>query len=73
MSRYYYLPILEKYITVTGEMFTEDQIDYIEQMEREWKKSLPNYTFKEIMDIFRKHGIELWPDGRALEKVIVSN
>lgn len=48
-----YFASLDKYLsTIDGCYYTDEDLDYFMDLEREWKASQPNYSFYELMDIF---------------------
>lgn len=48
----FYLATSDRYLSSTGEIYTNEQVDLIDEMEREWKDALPKYSFRELMSIF---------------------
>jgi|2_EtaG_2_1085320.scaffolds.fasta_scaffold32441_2 hypothetical protein len=51
-TKFYYIHSLDKYLSSTGGLYTDEELDYLYDLEQAWKDSLPNYTFKELMEIF---------------------
>lgn len=47
-----YVPKIDKYITPQGDLYTDDDLDYIFWLERNWKNTLPHFSFQELMNIF---------------------
>lgn len=59
-TKYYYIQSLDKYLSSTGGLYTDEELDYLYDLECEWRDSLPNYTFQELMEIF--------PEGKSAAK-----
>lgn len=50
--KYFYIPSLDKYTTLQGLLFTDDDLQSFDRQEREWKESQEDYTFYELIHIF---------------------
>lgn len=46
-----YSSTIDKFITF-NEVFTWDEMEYFDRLEKQWKQSLPNYSFNELIKIF---------------------
>tara|TARA_Y100000310_G_scaffold230871_1_gene233421 strand:- start:855 stop:1547 length:693 start_codon:yes stop_codon:yes gene_type:complete len=51
-TKYYYIHSLDKYLSSTGGLYTDEELDYLYEVEQAWKDNLPKYSFKELMKIF---------------------
>lgn len=52
MTSYLYVSSIDKYLSSDGCFYTDEQLDYFDQLKREHQASLPNYTFTQLMEIF---------------------
>jgi|TARA_R100000789_G_C3022233_1_gene153759 hypothetical protein len=47
-----YISSINKYLSVSGDMYTDEDLDFLMTLERDWKDNLPNYTFYELIKMF---------------------
>lgn len=51
MATSYYYPDKHIYINKLG-IYSEEEIEYADQLEKHWKSTLPHYTFYQLLEIF---------------------
>ena len=52
MQKLVFLSLLNKFLSIDGNLYTEEDLNYLDDLETKWKASLPKYSFTELMKIF---------------------
>jgi hypothetical protein len=47
-----YISHLNKFLATDGSLYTEDELNFIEEVEYAWNENKENFNFKQIMEIF---------------------
>tara|TARA_B100002003_G_scaffold250261_1_gene289033 strand:- start:3171 stop:3857 length:687 start_codon:yes stop_codon:yes gene_type:complete len=49
---YLYISSLDKYLSLDGQLYSDEDLDLFLTMEKDWRDNQPNYTFYQLMEIF---------------------
>lgn len=51
-SKLKYIKKINKYISTDGTLYIDNDLDFLDKLEKEWKKTQPHFSFRELMNIF---------------------